>query len=218
MVDGRTLFPSTVREPDGSTRLLKSGHNNAKLGKTVEKGAWAGMPLYSLSLEERATCPRTCQEWANCYGNRMPFAQRFKSGKVLEKRLEREIASLAAEHCYTGFVVRLHVLGDFYSANYVALWARLLKRHPGMRVFGYTARQPRPSGRSIGRLLMALRQAYPQRFVIRLSGTEAITVPGQLLVPEGAIVCPAQTAQSLCCATCGLCWTATEKVIAFVAH
>ena len=37
-----------------------------------------------------------------------------------------------------GFAVRLHNLGDFYSLQYVALWRRLLARHPALHVWGYT--------------------------------------------------------------------------------
>jgi hypothetical protein len=202
---------------DNGERILKSGHNNAKLGKVVERGAWSGMAIYSLTLEERKTCPRTCLEWSSCYGNRMPFAHRFQSGEVLERRLEQEIGELAERHP-KGFVVRLHVLGDFYSLEYVALWRKLLRRHPELHAFGYTARRAWRGSHSIGRAIARLRWNYPDRFVIRKSGREAITIPGVLLAPEGAIVCPAQTAQSLCCATCGLCWTAKDKVIAFVAH
>ena len=57
----------------------------------------------------------------------------------MEARLEREIEVLDVRHG-GGFVVRLHVLGDFYSVEYVGLWRRLLRQYPTLRVFGYTAR------------------------------------------------------------------------------
>lgn len=217
--EAHTIFRSTVRQPDGKERLLKSGHNNAKIGRMVEKGAWQGMPIYSLTLEERATCPRTCREWRTCYGNRMPFAHRFASGKGLEAQLDTEIRELAVEHCHTGFVVRLHILGDFYSTDYVELWREFLRRHRGLHIFGYTAHKLITNPiEPIAYALRLLSADYPRRFIIRESGYEAITVPGTLLAPPGSIVCPAQTAQSLCCGTCTLCWSAKDKVIAFVGH
>lgn len=64
--DGRTIFPKSVTAAWDTDRLLVSGHNNAKLGRAVEKGEWAGMPIFHLTLEERATCPRTCEQWLTC--------------------------------------------------------------------------------------------------------------------------------------------------------
>ena len=55
----------------------------------------------------------------------------------MEARLEREIEVLDVRHG-GGFVVRFHVLGDFYSVEYVGLWRRLLRQYPTLRVFGYT--------------------------------------------------------------------------------
>lgn len=69
-----TIFPKSVTAAWDTDRLLVSGHNNAKLGKVVEKGAWEKMPIFHLTLEERATCPgpdpRTgeggCPLWRAC--------------------------------------------------------------------------------------------------------------------------------------------------------
>lgn len=69
-----TIFPKSVTAAWDTDRLLVSGHNNAKLGGKVEKGEWAGFPIFHLTLEERATCPgpdpRTgeggCALWRAC--------------------------------------------------------------------------------------------------------------------------------------------------------
>lgn len=74
--EGRTIFPSTVTASKDSPRFLVSGHNNPKLGKAILKGPRAGWPIYQLSLEERATCPRSCEQWSTCYGNAMHLARR----------------------------------------------------------------------------------------------------------------------------------------------
>jgi hypothetical protein len=59
-VEGRTIFPRSVVGAADSPRLLVSGHNNSKLGKEVLRGSRAGWPIFHLTLEERATCPRSC--------------------------------------------------------------------------------------------------------------------------------------------------------------
>ena len=57
----RTLFPKNRRNPiENKTDILKIGSNNDKLGGLIEKGIWAGLPIYSLTLEERKTCPTSC--------------------------------------------------------------------------------------------------------------------------------------------------------------
>jgi hypothetical protein len=122
-------------------RLLKSGMNSRKIGKIVAKGPWKGFPIFTLTLEERATCPRSCQQWANCYGNNMHFAQRISDDGTLTRRLWGELAALGAENP-EGFLVRLHVLGDFYSEEYVAFWRAALEEFPQLRIFGFTARIP----------------------------------------------------------------------------
>lgn len=212
VVEGRTMFPTQVRTVSDSVALLKSGHNSSKVGKFVTKGRWKGFPIYTLSLEERKTCPRSCQEWRICYGNHMPYAHRYEHGPKLENKLTKELYALQRKH--KNFVVRLHVLGDFYSVAYVDFWSYMLMLCPGLHIFGYTARK---SDVPIGTSILSARRRHGERFSIRFSGVEAKTIAGPLLKPEG-IVCPAQTGQSLCCGTCTLCWSAPTKTILFMAH
>ena len=44
----------------------------------VTKGRWRGYPVFTLTLEERATCPSYCEQWDECYGNNMPFGARLE--------------------------------------------------------------------------------------------------------------------------------------------
>lgn len=165
-VEGRTLFRHTVVEPDLTrNRILVSGWNNAKVGKWVEKGRWAGMPIWCLTLEERATCPQSCHHWLTCYGNGMNWARRNRPGEALERGLEIELAGLQRKHP-RGFVVRLHILGDFYSIGYVEAWGRFLDTFPALRVFGFTARLP---GTPIGNAVQDLARRRWDRFAIRVS-------------------------------------------------
>jgi hypothetical protein len=219
---GRTLFPARVVDAADRAlvpRLLKSGKWSRKIGSHVEKGAWRGMPIYTLTLEERATCPRSCGHWDDCYGNKMNWSQRIRPGLALEARLREELDEIATQRANRrGFVVRLHVLGDFYSVAYVRLWSWALLRHPQMRLYGYTAHHP---SSEIGREIHHLNGIEPERWRIRFSDGPAPLLRTVSVDREtdagGAVVCPAQTGRSDCCGTCALCW-ATDKPIAFLRH
>ena len=129
----RTIHTKYVR-PVGDAPVLKSVADNSKIGKglaVILKGKWRGMPMFSLTLQERATCPPTCDRWSTCYGNGMMFAHRFEHGPALEGKIRTELQVLAAMYPH-GFVVRLHVLGDFYSLNYAILWGEMLQLYPNL--------------------------------------------------------------------------------------
>lgn len=220
MLEMRTTFPARVLDPTADKTILKPGASNRKLGDVVEKGEWRGMPIYSLTLEERATCPRTCHLLSSCYGNSMSFSVRFKHGVELEMALERELATLAHQH-RDGFVVRLHVLGDFYSVGYVNFWKKMLRKHARLHVWGYTAR---PMEGAIGKAILS---APVDRFFIRFSGetrgpfrTMTVTKAQAENLPRDVIICPVETGKTQSCGSCGLCWalSASGKTIAFLLH
>lgn len=220
VVEGRPLFPSRVMLATEVPRVLVSGINNAKLGVRVEKGAWAGFPILTLTLPERSTCPRTCENWLSCFGNAMPMPRRHAPGPELVAALDRELRMHALANP-RGFVVRLHVLGDFYSVPYVGAWARWMLDIPALHVRGYTARLP---GTEIGDLLGAMNVAWPTRWVMRFSvAADAERAPLQVTTiwrqPEGT-VCPQSMERTAACSTCGLCWApeAAAQRIVFVGH
>jgi hypothetical protein len=130
-------------------------------------------------------------------------------------------------------LIRLHILGDFYSFEYVALWAELLDTHPNLHVFGFTARL---ENTEIGDAIRKLRSVYPRRFMIRHSGRTgrwgSFTLPwrpdpdiagGWPKEIGDAIICPEQRdpylpqPQGRHCGNCAACWS-TDRPIAFVAH
>jgi hypothetical protein len=88
-------LPVRVFDPDEVKRVLKDGHQSRKIGKTAMKGPRRGWPIFTLTLEERATCPRTCAAWAFCYGNAMQAAERIVAGAELEQALWDELAGAA---------------------------------------------------------------------------------------------------------------------------
>ena len=54
------------------------------------------------------------------------FAIRYNADDELIAMMESELHDLQAKYP-NGFLVRLHVLGDFYSVSYVAQWAKRLR-------------------------------------------------------------------------------------------
>lgn len=220
MLANRSVYQNRVVEPRRGIDVLKPGSSNSKLGGSVTKGAWAGSPIFSLTLEERATCPSSCHMLASCYGNSMSFAARYRHGPELERAIENEVLYRARRNP-DGLVIRLHILGDFYSVDYVGLWASLLRRTESLRVFGYTAW---PEDSAIGRSI--LRLPWP-RFAIRFSSADrgprrAVTLrsAAEAAGKKNLIVCPVETGRARSCGTCGLCWSpaAKKKTIGFIVH
>ncbi|MCS0497887.1 helix-turn-helix domain-containing protein [Ancylobacter sp. MQZ15Z-1] len=220
LAEDRTLYPATVTGVDGLLNVLVAGANHWKIGGEIRKGRWAGFPVYALTLEERATCPASCRHWRSCFGNHMHFAKRIRHGEALEDRLAHEVAILQSRHP-RGFAVRLHVLGDFYSERYVALWASLIACFPALHVFGFTARI---DGRRdpVARALVQLTLAHWDRFALRFSNApvdecSTVTVEHPRQVPADAVLCPQQTGKTESCSTCALCWQSRRR-IAFLQH
>lgn len=224
---GHTIFPSRVFNAGERDRVLIDGFNNAKIGRWVTKGPWAGMPIYTLSLEERATCPASCAVWRECYGNGMPMAVRFHYNAALMLSIDDELDALAAEHP-RGFVVRLHVLGDFPDAAYLRHWAEWSDAIAVLHVWGYTA-HPRDS--EIGRLIRSMNGERPERWMVRFSvapdgpraAMQASVIwdkPDTLDMADDALICPQELGKTATCGTCGLCWSpeAAHLRILFMGH
>ena len=172
-----------------------------------------------MTLEERATCAKTCTHWATCYGNNMPFATRYKVNKALTDRIALELEQLNRKH-KNGFLVRLHILGDFYSVEYVELWNKWLAQFKNLYVYGYSERK---FGTPIGDALNVIRTRWTNRFMVRVSGDFNLRTMTALsydderaieqLVNKQAFICPVQEDKTDNCASCGLCWTAQKNVV-----
>jgi hypothetical protein len=226
---GTTLFEKRVRGAFDGHRVLIPGANNSKVGNRVSVGRWRGFPIYLLTLEERKTCPRTCHHWLSCYGSNMQYAWRVEHGVALEMRLWKELAELNRYHLNKtyksrprGFVVRLHVLGDFYSVDYVRFWSLMLTLFPALHVYGYTAWQ---YDTDIGKEVLRLRTQFGDRWAIRFSvpkgvrGTmEAVSSSGGLDPdPMRSFQCPAEIRADKLCGNCAACWESRVNV-AFRSH
>lgn len=216
VVEGRPLVRRSANEHKRhKAKILVSGINSRKIGRVVTKGRLKGFPIYTLTLTERATCPRDCSMWRACYGNRMPWALRWPAGAETEAQIEKELAELQEKHP-KGFLVRLHVLGDFYSPEYVVKWVNWLGKFPALHVFGYTARHD-----DVGTAVLAATTILWDRFAIR-SSEGKLPGPAAYVVERDSqregIVCPAQLHKTKTCGTCALCWDAPNKTILFHPH
>jgi len=209
-----TIYQKSIKQ-GSKNGLLKKGSSNAKLGFKITSKLWTGKRLYSLTLVERETCPTSCHHWDDCYGNNMPFAHRFKNPNI-DLFLEREIESLMLKH-KEGIVIRLHVLGDFYSVEYVKFWEEMLLKHNKLCLFGYTARHKEP----IAEAIYFLNLRFPDRCVIISSRNHEYGSSWSYAAEESfegaSFVCPEQTGKLPSCAACGLCWT-TKKTVRFLSH
>lgn len=220
-INGTTVFQGRIYAVTRQATLLKSGDNQRKLGRTVTKGKWKGFPIFSLTLVERETCPRSCDLFLNCMGNAMGHAKRYKYGPELIAKLGVELAQLQRNHP-RGFVVRLHILGDWMSLKYFQFWENALDIFPALHVFGYTHWQ---QGTVIGDAIHELREARWDRFAVRTSdaktGSRAITIKSASDRAD-AVLCPAQNSGGggLTCGRCHLCWAPAfkDRAIAFVEH
>jgi hypothetical protein len=216
IVKGQSLFQARVEHHSQRPRLLIDGHNSRKIGRRVTKGKLKGFPIFTLTLEERRTCPSTCLEWKTCYGNSMNWARRIQHGPEFQERLWHELADKQAAHPQ-GFLVRLHILGDFYSVEYAELWNEALEAYPALHIFGYTARDPKSD---IGLIVCEMLGVWPTRFHVRFSGWNG-PKNGSVVVNAKSetehVVCPAQQHKTECCATCALCWQ-SGRTIAFLRH
>ena len=175
------------------------------------------MTMYSLTLEERATCPTECEQWDNCYGDNMPFAHRFDhTDPNYISYLEVQLRALNEKHT-NGFVVRLHVLGDFYDGQYIVQWQLWLAQYENLRVFGYTHL---PFNSQLGNMVNNVNRIYPQRFRIRFSDDKNTNFSAHVGVGTDmtlGIMCPEQNGKTDSCATCGYCWSSDEPVT-FLEH
>lgn len=205
----RTVFPYRVKTVTEVKRVLQSVANNSKLGNgvpVVAKGKWRGVAAFSLTLEERATCPSTCTMWADCYGNNVRFATRISNEDpgALMAKIEDEAKGLL--RTYGKILIRTHVLGDFFSVEYAMFWRRLVLEHKGLHIFGFTQW---PGDSEIGRAVQTINDADPERVWIRFSNAGG---PMSANVEGEGIPCPEQIGRTDSCMTCGLCWSTTHPV------
>lgn len=210
-----TQFPLSKKNPLEVKNVLKPGTNTSKLGFMVTNGKWKGKVMYSLTLTERETCPTYCHHWVTCYGKNMPFAHRFNL-VGLEDKLASEIPILINKSPF-GILIRLHVLGDFHSVEYVNFWKDQLEKHPKLSIFGYTGRWED----DIATAIENLNQEFSDQCVIRFSQNKESDSTHSFAVNESfegdSLICPEQIGKIDDCASCGFCWK-SKRAVKFLTH
>ena len=206
----KNVFPSSKYQ----FKIIKQVTTQAKLGKWVTKGRLKGARMYTVTFEERKTCPKSCFHWNDCYGNTMPFAHRVSTNKTTMLKMWRELTEINKKPY--PILIRLHVLGDFYSVEYVQFWRMVFDTFENIYCYGYTAYKP---STPIGKAIKKLRDSHWERFAIRYSNMPHVELSANSedMGVEG-IVCPEQLGATKDCGTCGLCWTKTKDNIIFKTH
>lgn len=224
IAENRSVYHNRVKSAAVMSKkeLAVKHSRNDKLGKKVKRGWLKGYAIKTLTLEERATCPASCVHYKDCFGNNMHLATRYAVDEYLVPQIEFALFQHSAKHP-AGFLVRLHILGDFFSVDYVKQWETWLEMFPKMSIYGYTGRI---DGDDITKELQRLRDKFGMRFAVRWSGDQtqdfsALSMDDPRTVAKvearQAFVCPEQTGKTSGCDTCGLCWTST-KPVAFITH
>lgn len=203
-----TIHPKARRSPEDVT-LLKPVNNNKKLGNggnVIVKGHWRGMPMFQLSLEERATCPSTCPLLDSCFGNNMAFAHRIDhTHPRFMEILDAEINALCTKYHF-GVVIRPHVLGDYFSEEYARFWTTQTEKHKNLRIFGYTHWQ---RDTPIGDIIDKWNDG--DRVWVRFSDAGG-PMSANVGTDREGFTCPEQTGLTKSCLTCGACWSTTTPV------
>lgn len=223
-----TIYPTTVYRAGSDDDVLMDGAFNRKIGGDVMVGRLRGARIFTLSLEERRTCPRSCLHWRSCYGNNMRQAKRWEHGPALEAAIRRQVPREIERH--GKILVRLHVLGDFYSLDYLRVWVGLIDAHPDLHVFGFTAHS---TNSEIGGAIKRVREAAPDQFAIRTSGETGPMGSWTIDWPtekkfvgingSAGIVCPEQRDansggdREKHCGNCAACWQ-SEVPVVFIEH
>jgi hypothetical protein len=185
--------------PSGKTRLVALG---------TDVCSWT-MPS---SPRQCCSAPAQGRTWI------FPESRTILGAEAAEVAAEVEV--LDVRHV-NGFVVRLHVTGDFYSPTYVEPWAALLRQYSTLRIFGYTRRHD--EGDPIAARIASVAAEFGwSRFAMRLSGAQSdtrstVVVECPHQKPADAILCGQEIERKKNCGACALCWE-SEKRIALLQH
>ena len=223
IVNHTTLYNAsqfTIRDVSNYKHRVLKLSTNKKLGKVITKGKHKGKVMLTLTLIERETCTNECEHYTTCYGNNMPFTHRFEVNEAFMIRLESDIGYYVKKYPQ-GILIRLHVLGDFESIQYVEFWNRMLHTYSSIAIYGYsrnhiTSKYENIS--AIGYKIIAIRNIHKDRFAIRFSNKldDEFSANSRDITDKG-ITCLAQVKTNVSCSDCTLCWS-SKKPIGFITH
>ena len=117
---------------DSSTPLLQ--HGNSKLGRAIH--VWS-IPAVDTCPGSTAVCRKLC--YATRHRFRFDSVRRRLAWNRQQCDRPDFVERMTAEIRSSGvLVLRIHVAGDFYDAEYVRKWSAIVKYSPRVRFYAYT--------------------------------------------------------------------------------
>ena len=152
----------------------------------------------------------------------MPFAHRIsaKNIQLLEQRIYNDLLNSSNQL----LLIRLHILGDFFSVKYVKFWRKMLNTFDNIALYGYTANNIKSiysDSRAIAKEIIKLNKNdnCHIRFSNDLNAAFSANSYDIVKPVKGvSILCPVQENKTANCGTCGLCWNQKEQQIIFKTH
>jgi len=180
--------------------------------------------IYNFSLPAFKTCPGKTEFCSRfCYGVRGCYAQKHTIN-ALENNfnqsqqpdfcnpLKREITSIKCK------IIRIHVVGDFYSECYINQWINIAKEFPNKTFYAYT-RSWRVQ--SLLEPLNRLRQ-LDNCFISASTDFTHPDLPDSswrvVSINGDGIPCPHDSNENINCLDCKLCFTGNNNISFKVKH
>jgi hypothetical protein len=131
--------------------LLMQG--NGKLGSAIH--SWS-LPSIDTCPGSSSLCRKVC--YATQHRFRFPKVKENLSWCLEQSRMDDFVDRMVREIKTSGvLVLRLHVAGDFYDAEYAGKWLDVMKRCPRVRFYGYSRSWRVPAIAAVLEKMAALR-------------------------------------------------------------
>lgn len=187
---------------------------------SISKGNMKTGRIPAFSLPPEITCPGACKGCKDkCYakkafrmypGVRAAWEANYEAAEALDHI--PQIMDYLKKHKPRFF--RIHVSGDFFSAQYFTQWCGIAMACPGTRFLAFTKspasmlKAMRPSNFTLVRSIWGAKGERRGKY----AGFAHTVLPGED-IPADALECPGN------CQTCNACWgLAKGKAVAFRLH
>lgn len=199
------------------------------MGIHISKGNSKTGAIPSFSLPSGKTCSaeacKTCFQ-QGCYARKIErlrpsvrntYAENLAIARADLPHMEQELNAYFDMPNATR-LFRIHVSGDFYSAEYFEMWLRVIRRHPGTRFLAFTKQRT---------IIAPYLSSLPDNLSLVWSSWPGVPVPRTVRtalpiawmqdgtekrITKSAVTCPGN------CDTCGRCWALDGKDVVFHKH
>ena len=187
-----------IKISEGNSKLGTIANISLTPGKTCSADACKTcLKCGCYALKSYKAYPTTRAAWDNNTDIAINDIARFEADLMLY------FSSISAPRFF-----RIHVGGDFVSAEYAAMWARVAAANPGTNFLAFTKQWDNIRG-----------VEFPENVSIVLSAWPGIEIPADLRakysvawlddgtedIPADALECPSN------CETCGVCWSLAKR-------